>query len=137
MHIYFYIYEGTCSCSKKYVVETGKCVHLRTDEHEDVKKGSGPAKHLNENVVHIFSWKVIGNVPKDISKRNIFLEALYIAQYKPGLNDQLVTRKLRLFTKIILFSAALFTVVVLNLCTVHAFSEHVPKLFVALEVLLL
>ena len=38
-----------------------KCVHLRTDEHEDVKKGSDPAKHLKENVGHISSWKLIAN----------------------------------------------------------------------------
>ena len=74
----------------------GRCVHLRTDEHEDVKKGSEAAKYLEENVGHIFSWKVIANAPKDVSKRNI-LEALYTAKFKSGLNDQLFSRKLRLF----------------------------------------
>ena len=90
------IYEGTCSCGKKYIGETGKCVHLRTSEHEDIKKSSEPSKHLKMNTGHSFSWKVIATAPRDLNKRKI-LEALFIAKFKPGLNDQINSRKLKLF----------------------------------------
>ena len=71
-------------------------MHLRTTEHEDVKKVSEPSKHIKGNEGHSFTWRVIANAPRDLTKRKI-LEALYIAKFKPGLNDQLNSRKLKLF----------------------------------------
>ena len=90
------IYEGTCSCGEKYVGETERCIHLRTSEHEDRKKSSEPARHLKAHVGHSFSWKVIYNAPRDGHKRKI-LEALHIAKFKPKINDQVKSTKLRLF----------------------------------------
>ena len=90
------VYEGTCSCGNKYIGETAKCIHLRIAEHEDVKKVSEPSKHLKENGNHAFTWLKITNAPRDFSKRKI-LEALYISKFKPSLNDQIKSRKLRLF----------------------------------------
>ena len=90
------IYEGTCSCGQKYVDETNKCFHLRKKEHEDIKKKSECAKHLKANRTHSFTWRIIANAPNDQAKRKT-LEALYIAKFEPGLNDQVKSQKLRLF----------------------------------------
>ena len=38
------VYEGLCSRGKKYMGETDRGIHLRTDEHEKLKKDSEPAK---------------------------------------------------------------------------------------------
>ena len=90
------IFEGTCSCGEKYIGETSKCIDLRTTEHEDVKKNYEPAKHLKANQTHRFTWIILSNAPRAVSKRKN-LEALYIGKYKPGLNDQVKSRKLKIF----------------------------------------
>ena len=90
------IYEGTCSCGEKYTGETERCFHVRTSEHEDVRKSSEPSSHLKTHPGHSFSWKVICHAPFDTSKRKI-LEALLIAKFKPKINDQVKSAKLRLF----------------------------------------
>ena len=90
------IYEGSCSCGGKYIGETKKCIHLRTAEHEDLKKSSESSRHLNGNRGHSFTWKILANAPLDTDKRKI-LEALYIGKYKPSLNDQVKSKKLKLF----------------------------------------
>ena len=69
------IYEGLCSCGKKYMGETDRCAHLRTDEHENVKKVSEPAKHLKANAGHSFTCKMLCNAPNTEAKRKI-MEAL-------------------------------------------------------------
>lgn len=96
LHSNCVIYEGTCSCDDKYIGETAKCIHLRTAEHENIKKVSEPSKHLKQNRSHSFTWKILANAPRDYSKRKI-LEALYIGKFKPGLNEQINSKKLRLF----------------------------------------
>ena len=90
------IYEGTCSCGEKYIGETSKCIDLRTAEHENIKKVSEPSKQLKLNRSHSFTWKILANAPRDYHKRKI-LEALYIGKFKPGLNEQINSKKLRLF----------------------------------------
>ena len=90
------IYEGECSCGSKYIGETSKCFHLRINEHEDIKKASECSKHLKMNRGHTFKWRKLANAPIDPNKRKI-LEALYIGKYKPGLNEQVNSKKLRLF----------------------------------------
>ena len=96
LHPQCVIYEGTCNCGTKYIEETDKCYHLRTNEHEDIKKSSEPSKHLKDNRDHSFVWKVIARAPRDNTKRKI-LEALYIGKFKPGLNEQVNSRRLKLF----------------------------------------
>ena len=81
---------------QKGVGETERCSHLRIAEHEDVKKNSEPAKHLKANVTHSFTWEILTNAPRDPVKRKV-LEALYVAKYRPGLNEQVNSKKLRLF----------------------------------------
>ena len=90
------IYEGICSCGERYIGETAKCIHLRTTEHENIKKISEPSKHLKGNRDHSFNWRILANAPREYAKRKI-LEALYIGKFKPGLNEQVNSRKLRLF----------------------------------------
>ena len=96
LHAQCVIYEGTCTCGQKYIGETDRCIHLRTAEHEDIKKNSEPAKHLKCNRDHSFEWKIIAHAPRHDVKRKI-LEALYIAKFKPRLNDQVKSTKLKLF----------------------------------------
>ena len=57
---------------------------------------SEPAKHLKGNPGHKFSWKILCNAPNHQSKRKI-LEALHISKFKPGLNDQIKSTRLKLF----------------------------------------
>ena len=90
------VYEGACSCEEKYIGETSKCIHLRTAEHENIKKVSEPSKHLKGNSGHSFTWRILANAPRDYTKRKI-LEALYIGKFKPGLNEQVNSKKLKLF----------------------------------------
>ena len=96
LHPHCAVYEGTCSCSQKYVGETDRCAHIRTREHEDIKKASEPSKHLKLNRDHSFTWKILAFAPNDGDKQKI-LEALCISKYKPGLNEQIKWRKLSLF----------------------------------------
>ena len=95
-HPHCVIYEGTCTCGVKYVGETDRCMHLRTGEHEDIKKNSEPSKHLKANREHSFTWKILAFAPRESSKRKI-LEAFFISKYKPGLNEQVSSRKLTVF----------------------------------------
>ena len=96
LHPHCLIYEGTCTCGAKYVGETDRCFHLRTGEHEDIKKASEPAKHLKGNRDHSFSWKILAHAPRDFNKRKI-LEAFFISKFRPCLNEQVHSRKLILF----------------------------------------
>ena len=96
LHPHCVIYEGTCSCGEKYVGETERCVHLRFSEHQDLKNNSEPAKHIKANRNHHFTWKILATAPRDNARRKI-LEAFYIAKFKPSLNDQVKSRKLKLF----------------------------------------
>ena len=90
------IYEGTCSCGEKYIGETERCCHLRYEEHLNIKGASEPSKHLQSHPNHSFTWKVLANAPKYSNKRMI-LEALFVSKFKPGLNEQVRSKKLTLF----------------------------------------
>ena len=92
----FSVIYGTCSCGAKYIGETDRCIHLRTNEHENEKKASEPAKHLKANRGHSFMWKVIACAPSHDNKRKI-LEALFVSKFKPGLNEQVMSKRLKLF----------------------------------------
>ena len=90
------IYQGTCSCGQIYIGETERCSHVRFSEHCDIKKGSEPAKHIKDNRNHFFTWMIISNAPKDQERRKI-LEALYVSKFKPSINDQIKSKKLKLY----------------------------------------
>ena len=57
---------------------------------------SNPAKHLRDNIDHSFTWKVICNAPNRKLVRKI-LEAYFIANIKPSLNDKIDSGLLHLF----------------------------------------
>ena len=90
------IYKGTCSCGEVYIGETERCSHIRFEEHEDIHKTSEPAKHLVANRTHTFQWEILSSAPNDSYRRKV-LEAFYVAKFKPSLNDQIKSAKLRLF----------------------------------------
>ena len=80
------IYEGICSCSESYVGETIRNIETRQSEHNVSHDKSNPPKHLNENTIHIFRWRIIGNAPKRKLACKI-LEVYFIATMKPTLNN--------------------------------------------------
>ena len=63
------IYEGSCSCSDTYIGETKRNVEVRWLEHEHLKGKSEPAKHLNKNPTHKFSWRVLMSAPQNTRVR--------------------------------------------------------------------
>ena len=50
--------EGVCSCQEPQIGETVRNVEIWWQEHEDTQKDSELAKHLKNNPIHLFSWKV-------------------------------------------------------------------------------
>ena len=90
------IYEGICSCGQNYVGETIRNATTRWREHENPIKNTEPGKHLEKNPTHSFAWSVLSIASKHDKTRKI-LEAFYISQKKPSLNNQLDTTQLSLF----------------------------------------
>ena len=91
------IYEGVCSCGEKYIGETNRIADIRWKEHNTPSKdGSDPSKHLNENITHSFTWKILTSAPRKLLRRRI-LESYFIAKFKPRINDQATPRQLFLF----------------------------------------
>ena len=95
-HFSCVIYEGKCSCGKKYIGETVRNSDTRWNEHESVTGKSEPAKHFVSNSSHKFTWKVLASAPRHFRKRKI-LEAFFITKFKPELNDQVEHHALSLF----------------------------------------
>jgi len=90
------IYEGICCCKENYIGETERNTGTRWNEHNNPTHSSEPAEHLKWNRRHWFIWKIIANAPKNTRTRR-YLEALFIAKYKPTLNNQAKFKKLHLF----------------------------------------
>jgi len=87
------IYQVKCICGETYIGETVRNVETRWKEHQDVKKTSEPAKHLNENPDHLFEWKCLLNASSN-SRRRKNPEASFIAVLGPSLNNQLDTKNI-------------------------------------------
>ena len=98
VHISSVIYQGICSCDTnvKYMGETKINAENRWAQHNTVNHNSNPAKHLKGNIEHSFNWSVICTAPRHQNRRKI-LEALFIAKYKPSLNEQIHHKALTLF----------------------------------------
>ena len=96
MHRSCVIYEGLCSCGKRYIGETVRNSETRWIEHEDSEGKSEPAKHLRNHTEHSFTWKILSPAPSHWRKRKIF-EAFYICSLKPELNNQVEHHTLSLF----------------------------------------
>ena len=68
----------------------------RIDEHEQPNGKLEPSKHLKTNPEHKFDWIILSRTPSHRLKREI-LEAYFIKQLNPSLNDQLDSEILILF----------------------------------------
>ena len=87
-HLSCVIYEGKCSCGRRYIGETITNSDLWWNEHENTTAKSEPAKHFAKNKSHMFTWKVLASAPLHFCKIKI-LEACFITKLKPNLNDQI------------------------------------------------
>ena len=85
------IYEGV-----SYVGETRRNTEVRWSEHTDIKKDSELAKHLKQNTNHCFTWKILMSASIKVRPRKN-LEASIIALMRPTLNEQIESKKLKLF----------------------------------------
>ena len=85
-----------CSCKESYVSETIRNVETRWGGYNAPRDKPTLSKQLNENITHIFSWKVVCNAPKRKLTCKI-LEAYFIATMKLALMDQIESDLLHLF----------------------------------------
>ena len=95
-HLPCVIYEGKCSCGRRYIGGTIRNSDIRWNEHESTTGKSEPAKHLADNKSHMFTWKVLASIPLHFRKRKI-LEVFFITKLKPDLNDQIEHHAFSLF----------------------------------------
>ena len=49
------IYMGKCSCGKQYIGETERNVEKRSSEHNNPTVKIEPARHLSNNISHLFA----------------------------------------------------------------------------------
>ena len=90
------IYKGDCSCCSRYIGESKLNAEVRSNEHNNSTKSSEPSKHLRSNINHYFTWTVILNAPNNAKTRK-YLEASYIALWRPDLKEQKDFQRLVLF----------------------------------------
>ena len=95
-HLSRVVYQGICSCVNNYIGETIRNVVRRIDEHEQSNGKSEPSKHLKNNPGHQFNWMILSRAPSHCLKRKI-LEAYFMKELNPSLNDQLDNEILTLF----------------------------------------
>ena len=76
--------------------ETKRNVSVSYDEHIKPSKKSKPAAHLEQNIDHYFTWRILCNAPSNArTRKNI--EEFFIAIMRPSLNEQTVSNALILF----------------------------------------
>ena len=90
------IYRGKCSCGKEYVGETERNVEKRCSQHNNSTEKTEPARHLSNNIGHLFAWEILMSVPKEKRTRKS-LETFFIAVQKPLLNEQVKSNVFHLF----------------------------------------
>ena len=89
------VYKGDCSCGVDYIGETVRNLAVRIAEHSNPAHTSEPAKHLQENPSHAFTWRVLSSA-QTFHKRRI-VEGLMIQQFRPSLNKQVISYVSKLF----------------------------------------
>ena len=91
------VYKGICSCNESYIGETKHIAKTRWKDHcSNNDKKSEVAEYLLKNSGHTINWKEITSALHQRNKRKI-LEAFYITQFKPRLNNQLDIKITHLF----------------------------------------
>ena len=91
------IYYGECEhCKDNYIGETVRNTVTRWSEYNKPDHKSGLAEHIKRNIDHVFNWKIScpASSQKHFKKN---LEAIFIALYKPLLNDQKSFDRIMLF----------------------------------------
>ena len=89
------VYKGDCSCGVDFTGETVRNLAVRIAEHSNPAHTSEPAKHLQENPSHSFTWRVLSSA-QTFHKRRI-VEGLMIQQFRPSLNKQVISYVSKLF----------------------------------------
>ena len=59
------IYYGLCSRGEDYVGESKRKISVRFDEHNKPSKKLKPAAHLEQNIDHNFTWRILCNAPSN------------------------------------------------------------------------
>ena len=90
------IYRGKCLCGEEYIGETERNMEKRWSEHNNPTEKTEPARHLSNNISHLFAWGILIPAPKG-KRTHKNLEGLFIAVQKPSLNEQV--NVLQLFRK--------------------------------------
>ena len=99
------IYKGTCSCGETYIGEAIRNASIRWEEQNDPTNKSEPAKHLKNNLHHVFNWLTLCKAPQNYKfRRN--LEASYIASLKVTLNEQKDFEILTLFPHLLVVNCS-------------------------------
>ena len=86
----------------RYIMERYIITVIRWSEHNNPDHKSEPAEHIKRNIDHVFNWKILcpAPSPKHLRKN---LEAIFIALYKPSLNDQKSFDRLIFFRNDLIF----------------------------------
>ena len=95
-HLSCIIYQGICSCGRNYIGQTIRNAVTRKDENEQPNGKPEPSKHLKNNPRHNFDWMILLSSLSHRLKQKI-LEAYFIKQLNPSLNDQFDSEDLILF----------------------------------------
>ena len=90
------IYRGKCLCGEEYIGETERNMEKRWSEHNNPTEKTEPARHMSNNISHLFAWGILIPAPKD-KRTHKNLEGLFMAVQKPSLNEQM--NVLQLFRK--------------------------------------
>ena len=90
------IYRGKCSCREEYIRETERNVEKRCSQHNNSTEKTEPARHLSNDIGHLFAWEILMPAPKEKRTRKN-LEAFFIAVQKPLLNEQVKSSVFHLF----------------------------------------
>ena len=87
------IYYGDWEkCGDYYKGGTVRNTVTRWSEHNNCDYKSEPAERIKRNIEHVFKWKMLCS---ETQRKN--LEVIFIALYKPSLNDQKSFDRIMLF----------------------------------------
>ena len=91
------IYWGECEhCKDNYIGEPVRNTVTRWSEHNNPDHKSELAEHIKRNIDHVFNWKISCPDPSQKHLRKN-LEAIFIAFYKPSVNNRKSFDRLMLF----------------------------------------
>ena len=80
-HPSYVIKRGKCLCGEEYIGETERNMEKRWSEHNNPIEKTKAARHLSNNISHLFAWEVLipGSKDKRIHKN---LEAFFYCSSK-------------------------------------------------------